>query len=152
MAREGQYPPVEGQGRRAANSALSAFAGAIWKRLNRPIGGRAVSPRKRRQERGVAMLLVVTSIAIMTAVAVDFQFNASVDLQLAANARDELRAEYLARSAINVGRLVLMFQRQLDSQTGNAGSLLQSLGLGGTTGGSLNFRLWALPTIHCPYS
>ena len=83
----------------------------------------------------MAMLLVVTSIAIMTAVAVDFQFNASVDLQLAANARDELRAEYLARSAINVGRLVLMFQRQLDSQTGNAGSLLQSLGLGGATGG-----------------
>ena len=97
----------------------------------------------------MAMLLVVTSIAIMTAVAVDFQFNASVDLQLAANARDELRAEYLARSAINVGRLVLMFQRQLDSQTGNAGSLLQSLGLGGATGGSLNFRLWEIVPIDC---
>ncbi len=118
---------------------------SLWAFLNRPVGG-AHSFRGRRRERGIAMLLVVTSIAIMTAVAVDFQFNSSVDLRLAANARDELRAEYLAKSAVNMGRMVLMFQRQLDSQASGAGGILQSLGLGS---GSLNFRLWELVPIDC---
>lgn len=136
----------DGQG---AGPGMRARLTALWACLNRPIGARRVAARRHRRERGVAMLLVVTSIAIMTAVAMDFQFNASVDLQLAANARDELRAEYLARSAINVGRLVLMFQRQLDGQTGSASSLLQGLGLGGATGGALNFRLWEIVPIDC---
>ena len=129
--------------RRAAPKAGSWAS--LWAFLNRPVGG-AHSFRGRRRERGIAMLLVVTSIAIMTAVAVDFQFNSSVDLRLAANARDELRAEYLAKSAVNMGRMVLMFQRQLDSQASGAGGILQSLGLGS---GSLNFRLWELVPIDC---
>ncbi|MDR0965390.1 MAG: general secretion pathway protein GspK [Myxococcales bacterium] len=137
--------PAEGQPTTEHSTALEK----IWAFLNRPLGGRRVSRKRLRRERGVAMLLVVTSIAIMTSVAIDFQFNASVDLQLAANARDELRAEYLARSAVNVGRLVLMFQRQLDGQAGSAGSLLQGLGLGGGAGASLNFRLWEIVPIDC---
>ena len=144
-ARDDERPA---EGPRQQEEGRAGALRALWAGLNRPLGG-ARSAVGRRRERGVAMLLVITSIAIMTAVAVDLQFNASVDLQLAANARDELRAEYLARSAINVGRLVLMFQRQLDGQTGSASTLLQSLGLGGTTGGSLNFRLWEVIPIDC---
>jgi general secretion pathway protein K len=119
---------------------------SIKKALQRPVFG-STSPRRRRRERGVAMLLVITSIAILTAVAVDFQYNASVDLQMAANARDELRAEYMARSAVNVSRLLLTFQKQVDSQSNLAGNLLSQLGMG--AGASLNIRLWEIVPVDC---
>ncbi len=116
-------------------------------------------------QRGMALILVVTSIAILTTVAVDFQYNSSVDLQLAANARDELRAEYLARSSINMSRLLLRFQRQLDAMGGglNIGGLLEQMGMTaglppeaaeltksmGGGGGGLNIRLWEIVPIDC---
>ncbi|MFN7134394.1 MAG: type II secretion system minor pseudopilin GspK, partial [Myxococcales bacterium] len=124
-------------------------------------GARARPSQLRVTQRGMALILVITSIAILTTVAVDFQYNSSVDLQLAANARDELRAEYMARSAINMSRLLLRFQRQLDSQPGlNIGGLLSSMGMqnpGGTPpggaagggGGGLNIRLFELVPIDC---
>jgi len=83
------------------------------------------------QHRGVALILVLTTIAILTAVGVDFSYSSRVSLKLAENLRDETRAEYLARSAINVSRLLLHFQKQVDQLGGQLGSAL-----GGLTGGS----------------
>lgn len=121
---------------------------------------RGLRGQMRVTQRGMALILVITSIAILTTVAVDFQFNSSVDLQLAANARDELRAEYLARSSINMSRLLLRFQRQVDAMGGNLniGGMLDSMGiqmppeLQGVLpqgGGGLNLRLWELVPIDC---
>jgi general secretion pathway protein K len=73
----------------------------------------------RANARGVALILVLTTIAILTSIGVDFSYGSRVNLRLAENARDELRAFYLARSAVNLSRLLLHFQRQLD-QTGGA--------------------------------
>ncbi|HWV38316.1 MAG TPA: type II secretion system minor pseudopilin GspK [Vulgatibacter sp.] len=98
----------------------------------------------------MALILVVSSIAVLTAVAVDFAYNTQVDTRLAANARDELRAYYLARSATNFSRLLLSFQHQLDSQSTAMRSQLgdvanQVPGLGALAG-MTNLRLWdALP-------
>jgi len=83
------------------------------------------------QHRGVALILVLTTIAILTAVGVDFSYSSRVSLKLAENLRDETRAEYLARSAINVSRLLLHFQKQVDQLGGQLGSALAGL-----TGGS----------------
>lgn len=113
--------------------------------LSRPVFG-AKTARGRRREKGVALILVVTSIAILLAVAVDFQYNSTVDLQLAANARDELRADYLARSAVNTSRLLLHFQKQVDGQANMLGPLLSQLGMGGM-GGSINLRLWDIVPV-----
>lgn len=121
---------------------------SLKKALGRPVFGTR-RPRGRRRDRGVAMLLVISSIAILTAVAVDFQYNSSVDLQLAANARDELRAEYLARSAINISRLLLVFQKQVDGQANLAGQALQGLIPGAGAGGGLNIRLWEIVPVDC---
>lgn len=68
--------------------------------------------------RGAALLIVMVSIAIVTALSVDLAYQTRVSLQLAANARDELRATALAKSAVNVSRLVLHFQQELDGATG----------------------------------
>ena len=61
------------------------------------------------------MLIVVVAIAVLTAVATEFAYNSRVDLQLAANQRDEVRAYFLARSGIGLSRLLLRFQKQLAS-------------------------------------
>jgi general secretion pathway protein K len=90
-------------------------------------------------KRGMALLLVLTSIAVLTAVAVEFSYDTRIDSTLAAHGRDELRAYYMARSATNLSRLLLHFQGQIDRQGAQLGQLM-----GG--GAAPKIRLWeALP-------
>ncbi|MFL5430736.1 MAG: general secretion pathway protein GspK [Myxococcales bacterium] len=119
----------------------------------------------RANARGVALILVLTTIAILTSIGVDFSYGSRVNLRLAENARDELRAFYLARSAVNLSRLLLHFQRQLD-QTGGAiankllpqGTAAPAPGSGArqplgaqptatTPGNNLGIRLWEVLPI-----
>lgn len=107
-------------------------------------------PRARR-ERGAALLLVLLVVAIVTVLATELAYDTRVSLQIAANARDELRASYQARGAVALSRLVLHFQQRLDQAGGAAGSVLAGL-QGGAAGGAglpaaatqgtFSFRLW----------
>jgi general secretion pathway protein K len=72
-------------------------------------------------ERGAALLSVLVSVAVLTAMAANLAYESRVSLRLAANARDELRAEYQARSGVAFSRLVLSFQQQLDDQMQGGG-------------------------------
>jgi general secretion pathway protein K len=74
-------------------------------------------------ERGAALLTALVSIAVLTALAVDLAYQSRVSLNIAANARDELRAQYLARSGVAMGRLILSFQQKLDQTMGQATSI-----------------------------
>jgi general secretion pathway protein K len=85
--------------------------------------------------RGVALILVLTTVAILTSIAVDFGYQSRVSLRLTENARDELRAYYLARSAVNLSRLLLHFQKQVDQMGGQLGPILSNV-LGRLTGGT----------------
>jgi len=97
--------------------------------------------------RGMALLMVLTCVAVLTAVAVEFAYDTRVDLTLAANARDELRAHYMARSATNLARLVLHFQKQLDTQMGAMAGAAQAAGL--PAGMALpKIQLWKLLPIE----
>ena len=89
------------------------------------------------QQRGVALILVLTTLAILTAVGVDFSYSSRVSLKLAENLRDETRAEYLAKSAINLSRLLLHFQKQVDQMGGQIGAALAGGGPGGALGAIL---------------
>jgi general secretion pathway protein K len=80
---------------------------ATWRRLQRP-----VIVRKRRQA-GIALIVVTVTLAVLGAVVGDFSFNARVDLEAAANARDTLRAEYLARSGMQLARLLIKVQQSV---------------------------------------
>lgn len=97
---------------------------------------------RKQGKRGMALLMVVTTIAVLTSLVVEFAYDTHVDLRLAAAARDELRAHYLARSATTFGRLLLGFQFQLDKQGKNLPP-----GLPGIPGG-INLRLWELIPIE----
>jgi len=83
-----------------------------------------------RPSRGVALILVLTTIAILTSLGVDFSYQSRVSLRLAENLRDETRAYYLARSAVNLSRLLLHFQKQVDQLGGQLTQGLSQL-LGG---------------------
>jgi general secretion pathway protein K len=102
-----------------------------------------MAPRRRQEERGVALLLVVVSIAILAAVAADFAYNSRVDLELAVHQRDALRAEYLAKSGLGMSRLLLQFQKQLDTSMQNLASTVPGLA------GGLNLQLWRMAHIDC---
>jgi general secretion pathway protein K len=98
--------------------------------------------RQRQGERGVALLLVVVSIAILAAVAADFAYSSRVDLELAVHERDALRAEYLAKSGLGMSRLLLQFQKQLDTS-------MQTLSAALPIGSSFNLQLWHMAHIDC---
>ncbi len=81
--------------------------------------------RLRRDESGVALLMVLVTIAMLTAVVVEFVYQTRIDVQVAANVRDRLKAYYMARSAVNFSRLILFFQGQVDRFTGGTVKLYQ---------------------------
>jgi len=87
--------------------------------------GRKTAPVRRHGERGLALLMVLVTVAILTAIVVDFAYRVRIDVQVAANVRDRVRAYYLARSAMNLSRLVLFFQGQVDRLTGGVVKLYQ---------------------------
>jgi general secretion pathway protein K len=80
-----------------------------------------------RSSRGVALVLVLTTVAILASIGVDFSYSSRVSLKLAENLRDETRAVYLAQSAINLSRLLLHFQKQIDQLGGQLTQGLQQL-------------------------
>jgi type II secretory pathway component PulK len=64
----------------------------------------------RDRESGVAMLLSIAMLALLIALTSEFTYGTSIHAMQAANARDELRAHYLARSAVSISRLLIKIQ------------------------------------------
>ena len=92
--------------------------------------------KRKNSERGIAMLLVLVGIAVLALVANEVRYNSVIELRLATNQRDELRAHYMAKSGIAMSRLMLRFQKQLDAMPiPNLGGMLQQL-MGGGAGGA----------------
>ena len=60
-----------------------------------------------KDERGVALVLALAVIALLTSLVVDFSYTMMIDLTLAANLRDEHKAFYVARSGIEMARHIL---------------------------------------------
>ncbi len=130
---------------------------------------RAPAQPKLKRQRGVALILAVISITILTVVATEFAYNSRVDLTLATNQRDEMRAYFLARSGIGLSRLLLKFQKQLDKvKIPNLSGMLAGLtggglpgappaaapgappgGAGGGQSPSLSIQLWRMAKVDC---
>jgi general secretion pathway protein K len=63
--------------------------------------------KKRQRERAAALVMVILAIVVLTVFLTDVQQQSSATLSSAVAARDRLRAEYHARSAVNLSRLLL---------------------------------------------
>src|SRR5271168_4950337 len=88
-----------------------------------------------KSERGVALLAVLLGVALMTLVVVDFALTSGLGFVSAANQANELRAYYLARSAVSIGLGLLAADERAKQQ---------AAGTGGTQCESLN-DAWASP-------
>lgn len=135
-------------------------ANAIESRKAVPRAGELRSARARKGnrgsrggggKRGVALILVLTTLAILTSLGVDFSYSTRVNLKLAENLRDELRAYYMARSAVSLARMLLHFQKQLDAVGGAAmsglSSMLQKAGIAGAAAGLPTATPAATPAV-----
>jgi general secretion pathway protein K len=86
--------------------------------------------------------VVLVTVALVTALAMDLAYQARVGLQIAADGRDELVALAQARGAVNLSRLVLHFQVQLDNQASTMA------GAAGPLGGALpRIQVWKLVPV-----
>ncbi len=63
--------------------------------------------RRRRSRRGVALIIVLAAVTILTVMLAEFQDESSAELSGALSDRDALRAEYMARSGIQLSRLLI---------------------------------------------
>ena len=101
---------------------------SVLRRLH-PRRAAAQPPRARRRDAGRVDLA-----RAMISLVSEFTYGTTVDAAQAANARDELRAHYLARSAVNLSRLLIKIQQQfIDPSMSQAKQMLQQA-MGGSNG------------------
>ena len=96
----------------------------------------------RRYNRGIALLATMLAIALMTLLVIDFTTSAALGYRSAANQADELRAYYLARSAIAAGLVTLEQSALANPETGN--------GTTATTPHDSLDQPWAMPLPPIP--
>ena len=70
-------------------------------------GARALAHRLRRQRRGMALILVLAALTVLTVMLTEIQDESSAEFSSALSARDALVAEYAAKSAVNLSRLLI---------------------------------------------
>ncbi len=85
--------------------------------------------RFKREKRGIALVMVLLAITVLTAVVVQFSYDAHVDYSLAANEADETAAYYLARSGINFYKLILTADQKISGNQQLA-DFLKAQGMG----------------------
>lgn len=63
--------------------------------------------RRRRTRRGVALIMVLSTLTILSFMLSEFQDMMSAELQSSLTTRDQVKAEYAAKSAVSLARLLL---------------------------------------------
>ena len=71
------------------------------------LDAKAKRARKRAKEAGIALVMVLGAIAVLTVMLAEFQDDTSAELASALADRDSVQAEYMARSAISLSRLLI---------------------------------------------
>lgn len=84
---------------------------------------RSLRTNGRRRQHGVAMLAVITAVAICLVIVNEFGTATTIDTMQARNNLDQMRAHFLARSSLNLTELIVRLQRRLDNAPGQAGQM-----------------------------
>jgi len=72
-----------------------------------PGRARALRLRRRRQRRGMALILVLAALTVLTVMLTEIQDESSAEFGSSLAARDAVVAEYAAKSAVNLSRLLI---------------------------------------------
>lgn len=75
------------------------------------------APKEVKHPRGVALLIALVTIALLSSVVVEFAYASRVNMVMAANERDRLKSYFLAKSAVNITTLLLSFQVALQKES-----------------------------------
>ncbi len=87
------------------------------KSSGKPTGGKSAGA-----DRGVALLVVLLAVTLLTIVVVEFTYSTQIDEHIAMSGRNGLQAHYLARSAVNLAKMVLDLDTKLDIASGSDSS------------------------------
>jgi general secretion pathway protein K len=80
--------------------------------------------RKRAKQRGIALIMVLGAITVLTVFLTELQEDTTSELSSALAERDSLKAEYYARSAINLSRLLVALEPAVRKSVGPIASML----------------------------
>ncbi len=95
---------------------------------------RAAANARAEGKKGVALLMALIMVVLMTAYISEFNYSARARILSAAHARDDMRALYLARSGVRVYMLLLSFGNQIAGNQFVQGMLAQfGMNLDGAT-------------------
>lgn len=86
-----------------------------WNELTRPRGHKSHRFYRigRSSRSGVALIMVLAAITLLTVITTEIAYAATVRVKLAAHHRDEVKAEALAQTGVNLYRLILMASKQI---------------------------------------
>ncbi len=82
----------------------------LWTSLWRFVNGRVAWKDGSRRQAGVALVMVLVTLAVITVTTHQFVYRADVTYASAKDNADALKAEYLARSVVNLSRLLFKVQ------------------------------------------
>lgn len=74
-----------------------------------------------RRQRGIAMLAVITAVAICMVIVNEFGTSTTIDVMQSRNNLDQMRGHFLARSSLNLTELILRLQGEIDKQAAGGG-------------------------------
>ena len=94
------------------------------------------------QPRGVALIIVLMTLAIVAAFSAEYNYKSYIRLHVAANMRDDVTAYYHARAAMEVARLVIKSQTLVENT-------LKSLGGGAMAKQAKQVEPW---TLACQFA
>ena len=112
---------------RAALAPTHADVGVL-RRIRRGLGAPVLGEARPGEERGIALLLALVMIVMITAFVAEFNYSARTKIIGAYHARDDTRAYYLAKSGARLYGLLLVVGAQLDGNA-MAGGFLANLNL-----------------------
>jgi general secretion pathway protein K len=103
--------------------------------------------KQRERESGVALLMCISMLALLIALSSEFTYETTVHSMQAANARDEVRAHYLARSAVSISRLLIKIQQRFVEPIMRQAQQMLSQAAGGDMAVSLRLTDYAGPIM-----
>jgi general secretion pathway protein K len=116
-------------------------------RIRQTLLGRHRRRRLRDRQSGVALLITISTLALLIALVSDFTYQTSIYSAQAANARDEVRAHYLARSSVALSRLLIRIQQKFVEPIMAQAQQMLNQSSGGDLGVSLRVTDYAGPIM-----
>jgi type II secretory pathway component PulK len=76
----------------------------------------------RKNQKGVALLIVIAVVGMLASLMVDFLFETNIQHEMVMQEKKRLQAYYLAQSSLNFSKLLLLYDKKLQSQMSKMGA------------------------------